>query len=96
MTSSFYHSAMYYLPTSSDIANEQVMSPTPRANDDTNGVKAPPAPGHERAVAALAAVVFPTANARSAETEALAKVLEMFPGINMRLQKMEASQARID
>ena len=96
MTKSFYHSSLYYLPTSSDIANEQVMSPTTEAKDDTDAEQARPATGHERAVVAPAAAVSPTAHARSAETDALAKVLEMLMGMDMRLQKMEASQARMD
>ena len=96
MTKSFYHSSLYYLPTSSDIANEQVMSPTTEAKDDTDAEQARPATGHERAVVAPAAAVSPTAHARSAETDALAKVLEMLMGMDMRLQEMEESQARME
>ena len=96
MTESFYYSALYYLPKSSDIVNEQVMSPITEANDDTNAAQARPATGHKMAAVASAAVVSPTAHARSAETDALTKVFEILTGMDMRLQEMEESQARME
>ena len=48
------------------------------------------ATGHARAT-----VVSPTAHARSAEPDSLARVLEMLMGMDLRMQRMEASQARM-
>uniref|UniRef100_A0AAV1V017 Uncharacterized protein n=1 Tax=Peronospora matthiolae TaxID=2874970 RepID=A0AAV1V017_9STRA len=78
------------------MASEQVMSPRREGNEDTNAAQAPLATGHERAAAAPATVVFPIAYARSAEPDALARVLEMLTGMDLRMQKMEAFQARMD
>ena len=76
--------------------NEQVMSSNWEANDDTNAAQAPPATGHEKAVAAPATFVSPTAHARSADPDSLAKIFEMLTGMDLQMQKMEASQARMD
>ena len=63
--------------------SEQVMSPNWEANDDTNAEQAPMATGHERAAAAPATAVSPTAHARSAEPDALARLLEMLTGMDL-------------
>ena len=96
MTELFYYSALYYLPTSSDIGNEQVVSPTTEANEDTNAAPARRDPGHGKSAVAPDAFVTPTAHVSSAEADALAKVLEMLTGKDMCLQKTEDSQARKD
>ena len=70
------------------------MSPNGEGNDD-NAAQAPTT-GHERASPEPAAVVIPPAHARSVESKALAMVLEVLSGMDARMQKMEASQARID
>ena len=90
MTESFYHSAR----DCSFSYCEQVMSPSTEGNDN-DAAQQPPATGHERTSSEPAAVVIPPAHARSAESEALAKALEMLSGMDARMQKMEASQARI-
>ena len=94
MTEYFYYSSLYC--SSNDMNTEQVMSPNWEANDDTNAAQASSAIGHERAVAAPATVVSPTAYARSVEPDSLARILEMLTDINLRMQMMEASQARMD
>ena len=81
MTESFYYSALYC--SSNDMNIKQVMSPNWEANDDTNAEQAPPATGHERAATAPATVVSPTAHARSAEPDALARLLEMLTGMDL-------------
>ena len=96
MSESFYHRATDFLSTACIMANEQVISPRREANDDTNAAQAPPATGRARAAAAPATVVSPTAHARSAEPDALARVLEMLTGMEFRMKKMEAFQARMD
>ena len=96
MSESFYHSATDFLSTTCIMANEQVMSPRREENEDTNAAQVPPANGHKRAAAAPATGVSPTAHARSTEPDALARVLEMLTGMDLQIQKMEASQARID
>ena len=96
MSESFYHSATDFLSSPANMAIEQVMSPRQEENDDTNAARAPPATGRERAAAAPATVVSPTAHARSAEPDALARVLEMLTGMEFRMKKMEAFQARMD
>ena len=70
------------------------MSPTGEGNDDNAAQE--PSTGHERASREPDAVVIPPAHARSADSEALTKVLEMLSRMNARMPKMEASQARID
>ncbi|RQM09687.1 hypothetical protein DD237_008016 [Peronospora effusa] len=72
------------------------MSPTTASNDDNTASQAPPAIVHEKAASKSAAVVSPSAHARDADFEALAKVLEMLSGMELRMRKMEASQARFD
>ena len=67
------------------------MSPAREGNDD-NVAQAPPTIGHERASPEPAAIV----RAPCVDSEAMGKVLEMLSGIDARMQKMEASQARID
>ena len=62
------------------------MSPTTEANDDTKAAQARPPTGHEIAAVAPAAVVCPTAYARTAETDALEKLLKMLTVMDMRLQ----------
>ena len=94
MSESFYYSALYC--SSNDMNIKQVMSPNWEANDDTNAAQASSAIGHERAVAAPATVVSPTAYARSVEPDSLARILEMLTDINLRMQMMEASQARME
>ena len=96
MSESFYHNDTDFLSTACIMANEQVMSPRRKANDDTNAAQARPATGHKIAAVASAAVVSTTAHARSAETDALTKVFEILTGMDMRLQEMEESQARME
>ena len=96
MSESFYHSATDFLSTAFIMANEHVISPRREANDDTHAAQAPPANGHENAAAAPATVVSPTAHARSAEPDALARVLGMLSRMDLEMQKMKASQARMD
>uniref|UniRef100_A0AAV1T8V5 Uncharacterized protein n=1 Tax=Peronospora matthiolae TaxID=2874970 RepID=A0AAV1T8V5_9STRA len=78
------------------MASEQVISPRQEENEDTNAAQAPPATGHERAADAPATVVSPIDHARSAEPDGLARVLEMLSGMDLQMQKMEPSQARMD
>ena len=96
MSDSFYHGATDFLSLPANMAQEQVMSPIQEVNDDTNAGQAPSATGHESAASAPATVVSFTAHARSAEPDALARFLEMFTGMDLRMQKIEASQARMD
>uniref|UniRef100_A0AAV1ULS3 Uncharacterized protein n=1 Tax=Peronospora matthiolae TaxID=2874970 RepID=A0AAV1ULS3_9STRA len=76
------------------MASQQASSPRKEGNEDTNASQAPPATGHERA--AHATVVSPITLAWSAEPDALTRVLENVTGIDLRMQKMKASQARMD
>ena len=95
MTESFYHSTTDFLSDTSTIASEQVMSPSSEKKDDANAAQAPPTPSHERAAAEPAVVVPPHAYERSADTDALERVLIILSGMDERMEKMELYQARL-
>ena len=59
------------------MASEQVMSPSSEKIDDANAAQAPPTTSHERAASDPAVVVPPHVHERSADTNALEKVLTM-------------------
>ncbi|CAI5725776.1 unnamed protein product [Peronospora destructor] len=72
------------------------MSPSTETTDDNNTAQAPPKNSHERAASEPTVVIPPHAHARSAETDAMQKVLEMLSKMDDRMKKMELSQERID
>uniref|UniRef100_A0AAV1VHV0 Uncharacterized protein n=1 Tax=Peronospora matthiolae TaxID=2874970 RepID=A0AAV1VHV0_9STRA len=77
------------------MSSEQVMSPSLQMKDDANTAQAPPTTSHQRAATEPAVVVPPHAHERSADTNALERVLTMLGGVEERMKKMELSQARI-
>ena len=96
MTESFYHSSTDFLSSSSTMASEPVMSPKTETTDDTNTAQTTPTTSRERAAYEPAVVIPPHTHARSAETDAIQKVLKMLGGMDERMKKMELSQASID
>ena len=96
MTEFFYFSARDFLSDTRTIASEQVMSPSSQKIDDANKAQAPPTTSHERAASDPAVVVPPHVHERSADTNALERVLNMLSGMDERMKKMELYQAKLD
>uniref|UniRef100_A0AAV1VE91 CCHC-type domain-containing protein n=1 Tax=Peronospora matthiolae TaxID=2874970 RepID=A0AAV1VE91_9STRA len=75
--------------------SEQVMIPN-GSSDDNYTAQAPPTTSHARAASEPAVFVPSHAHARSADNDALEKVLKLLSGMDERVKKMELSQARND